>query len=106
MAKHVDSGKGILIALALLSAFLFLHAFEVIPIEKVGNDVARWISLVTFAISANVFGKDGLAIWCGGCAALAVTLNPIYPLTLDPNAFLVAKIVGGTFAGAAVIRNW
>ncbi len=106
MAKNASSSKGILIALALLSAFLFLHAFGVIPIEKVGNDVARWISLVTFAISAIVFAKDGLAIWCGGCAALAVTLNPIYPLTLDPNAFFIAKIIGGAFAGATVVRNW
>ncbi|MSR40549.1 MAG: hypothetical protein EXS10_01410 [Phycisphaerales bacterium] len=105
MAKNAGSSKGILIALAILSAFLFLHTFGVIPIETDGGP-ERWISLVTFAIAAIVFGKDGLTIWCGGCAALAVTLNPIYPLTLDYNTFFIAKVIGGAFAGAAVIRNW
>ena len=106
MAKNAGSSKGILIALALLSAFLFLHAFGVIPVEKVGNDVARWISLVTFGVAALIYAKDGLAVWCGCCAALAVALNPIYPLAMDGNAFMIARLIGGSLAGAAVIRNW
>jgi hypothetical protein len=65
------SGKTILISLALLSAFLFFQTFGMLP-TAVNDDIVRWASCATFAVAAVVFGKDGSAVWCGLCAALAV----------------------------------
>ena len=56
-------------------------------------------------MAAIVFGRDGSAVWCGLCAALAVVLNPVYPLDLG-SYFFSAKLFGGAIAGAAVVRNW
>ena len=98
------TGKTILIPLALLSAFLFFQSFQMLP-TAVTEDIVRWASCGVFLIAALVFGKDGAAVWCGLCAAMAVVLNPLYPLALGDLHF-GAKILGGSIAGAAVIRNW
>ena len=98
------AGKTILIPLALLSAFLFFQTFGMLP-TSVNDDIVRWASCATFLAAAVIFGKDGSAIWCGLCAAMAVVLNPRYPLGLG-DLFAGAKIVGGVIAGAAVVRNW
>lgn len=102
-AKGSTVGKPVLIPLAILSAFLFFHAFGAIP--QVEPVVALWASFVGLAIGAIMFGVAGLAVWCGLCAALAVVLNPIYPLPLGEYLF-AAKIVAACTAGAAVVRNW
>lgn len=98
------SGKMVLIPLALLSAFLFFQSFSMLP-TSVNNDIVRWVSSCAFLVAAIVFGRDGSAVWCGLCAALAVVLNPIYPLELGGH-LLTAKILGGVVAAAAVVRNW
>jgi hypothetical protein len=98
------SGKMVLIPLALLSAFLFFQSFSLLP-TAVNDDIVRWVSSSAFLLAAIVFGRDGSAVWCGLCAALAVVLNPLYPLDLGGH-LLTAKIVGGVVAGAAVVRNW
>jgi hypothetical protein len=105
-SKGGDSGSGkmVLIPLALLSAFLFFHAFSMLP-TAVNDDIVRWVSSSAFLVAAVVFGRDGSAVWCGLCAALAVVLNPIYPLDLGGH-MMTAKILGGVIAGAAVVRNW
>jgi hypothetical protein len=97
-------GKVILIPLALLSAFLFCQSFNLLP-TSVNDEIVRWASSCTFLVAAIVFGRDGSAVWCGLCAALAVVLNPVYPLDLG-SYFFSAKLFGGAIAGAAVVRNW
>ena len=98
------AGKTILIPLALLSAFLFFQTFGMLP-TAVSDEIVRWASCAVFAVAAVLFGTAGSAAWCGLCAALAVILNPIYPLALG-DLFSGAKILGGVIAGAAVVRNW
>lgn len=98
------SGKTILIPLALLSGFLFFQTFGMLP-TAVNDDIVRWASSAVFLVGAVVFGKDGSAVWCGLCAAMAVVLNPLYPLALG-DLLNGAKILGGVIAGAAVVRNW
>jgi hypothetical protein len=97
-------GKMVLIPLALLSAFLFFQSFSMLP-TAVNDDIVRWASCSTFLVAAIIFARDGAAVWCGLAAAMAVILNPIYPLDLGGSLF-AAKIVGGVIAGAAVVRNW
>ncbi|MEY2794826.1 MAG: hypothetical protein RIR10_542 [Planctomycetota bacterium] len=103
-SKGGGSGKAILIPLALLSAFLFFQTFGMLP-TSVNDEIVRWAGCATFLVAAVLFGKDGSAVWCGLCAAMAVVLNPLYPLGLG-DLFSGAKIVGGVIAGAAVVRNW
>jgi hypothetical protein len=97
-------GKATLVAMALLSVFLFLQALGMLP-PSVTNDVTRWAALGLFGFGALAFGAAGSAVWCGLCAAMAVILNPIYPLPLG-ELMTGAKILGGAIAGAAVIRCW
>ena len=97
-------GRVVLIPLALLCAFLFCQTFNLLP-TAVNDDIVRWASSCVFLVAAIVFGRDGSAAWCGLSAALAVVLNPVYPLDLG-SYFPAAKIVGGVVAGAAVVRNW
>ena len=97
-------GKASLLLLALLSALLLTHAFGVLPAE-VTDAIVRWSALAVFAVGALVFGANGSAFWCALCTAMAVVLNPIYPLPLG-EMLHGAKILGGCIAAAAVIRNW
>ena len=97
-------GKVVLIPLARLCAFLFCQTFSLLP-TSVNDDIVRWSSSCVFLIAAIVFGRDGSAAWCGLAAAMAVVLNPVYPLDLG-SYFTAAKIVGGVIAGASVVRNW
>jgi len=97
-------GKLALLPIALLGALLLLQAFGALP-QQVTNEVVRWASLLGFAYAAVMFAGAGSAAWCGLCAAMAVVLNPIYPLPLGE--FLnAAKILGGALAAAAVVRHW
>lgn len=98
------SDRAILIPLALLSAFLFFQAFGMLP-TSVTDDIVRWAGCAVFLVAAAIFAKGGTAVWCGLCAAMAVVLNPLYPLDLG-GVFFGAKILGGAIAGAAVVRNW
>lgn len=97
-------GKPVLIPLALLSAFLYFHAFALLP-EAITPEVALWASAIGFALGAVMFGMAGAALWCGLCAAMAIVLNPVLPLPLGESMF-AAEIVGGSIAGASVVRNW
>ena len=97
-------GKASLILLALLSALLLLQSFGVLPAE-VSDNITRWAALGGFGFGALVFGAGSAAFWCALCTAMAVILNPIYPLPLG-ELLHGAKIVGGCIAAAAVIRNW
>ncbi|MFM1822326.1 MAG: hypothetical protein RI967_592 [Planctomycetota bacterium] len=99
------SNRTTLIPLALLSAFLFCQTFGALP-TAVDDEIARWAGSAVFLVAAVVFGRDQQALWCGASAALAVALNPLYPLELGGDGFTVAKILGGAVAGAAVVRNW
>ncbi|MEY5032450.1 MAG: hypothetical protein RL354_1481 [Planctomycetota bacterium] len=105
-ASHATSnpGKATLLLLALLSALLLTHAFGVLP-TAVNEMVVRWSALAVFALGALVFGANGSAFWCALCTAMAVVLNPVYPLPLG-EMLHGAKIMGGCIAAAAVIRNW
>ncbi|MFM2164008.1 MAG: hypothetical protein RL325_445 [Planctomycetota bacterium] len=97
-------GKLALLPIALLSALLFLQALGMLP-PQVTNEVTRWASMLGFGYAAVVFAGAGAAAWCGLCAAMAVALNPLYPLPLGE--FLhAAKILGGAIAAAAVVRSW
>ncbi|MFZ9913896.1 MAG: hypothetical protein ACO3IB_00970 [Phycisphaerales bacterium] len=102
-SKGSSVSKAVLIPLAVLSAFLLFHAFGAIP--QVEPIVALWAASVGFALGSIMFGVAGSPLWCGLSAALAVVLNPIYPLPLG-EYLTAAKIVGGVVAGAAVVRNW
>ena len=108
MAKQSGGGGGIgkaaLIPLALLSAFLLCQALHVLP-TTVKDEITRWVACGLFAFGAIMFAGAGSAIWCGLCAAMAVVLNPVYPLPLG-ELFHGAKILGGVIAGAAVVRGW
>jgi len=97
-------GKAVLVPLAILSAFLFFDAFKLLP-EQLTPEIALWAAFAGFAVGAIMFGVAGAAVWCALCAALAVVLNPVYPLPLGEYLF-AAKIVGGCVAGASVVRNW
>lgn len=97
-------GKVVLIPLALLSAFLFFQSFAMLP-TSVNDDIVRWAGSGVFLVAAIVFGRDGSAVWCGLAAAMAVVLNPVYPLELGGH-FFTAKIVGGVVSAASVIRLW
>jgi hypothetical protein len=103
-SKAASTNKGVLIPLALLCAFLFCQTFGLLP-TTVNDEIVRWASCAVFVVSAVLFGASGSAVWCGLCAALAVVLNPLYPLALG-DLFSGAKIVAGVVAGAAVVRNW
>ncbi len=94
-----------LVPLARLSAFLFCQTFGALP-TAVNDEIVRWAACAVFLAAAAVFGRDQKAIWCGTCAAMAVALNPVYPLEFGSQAFTGAKILGGAVAGAAVVRNW
>jgi len=97
-------GKLALLPIALLCALLFLQALGALP-KQVTDEATQWASALGFGYAAILFGGVGSAAWCGLCAAMAVVLNPIYPLPLGD--FLHgAKIIGGCIAGAAVVRNW
>ncbi len=99
------SNRTVLVPLALLSAFLFCQTFGVLP-TAVNDEIVRWAASAVFLVAAVLFGRDQKALWCGAAAALAVVLNPIYPLDLGADAFTGAKVLGGAVAGAAVVRNW
>ena len=108
MASKGTSGggasKAALVPIALLSALLFLQALGALP-PTVTDEITRWAATGLFCFAALVFGGAGSAAWCGLCAAMAVILNPLYPLPLG-DLLHGAKILGGAIAGAAVVRHW
>ena len=97
-------GKATLIPIALLSALLLLQALGMLP-TTVTDEITRWAATGLFVFGAVALGSAGSAVWCGLCAAMAVVLNPLYPLPLG-DLLQGAKILGGGIAGAAVVRNW
>ena len=72
---------------------------------EVSDNITRWAALGGFGFGALVFGAGSAAFWCALCTAMAVILNPIYPLPLG-ELLHGAKILGGCIAAATVIRNW
>ena len=108
MATKGKSSGGVskpaLIAFALLSVFLFVQALGGLP-PGVNDEITRWVASSLFVLGALVFGAGGSALWCGLCTAMAVILNPLYPLPLG-DLLHGAKILGGAIAGAAVVRHW
>jgi len=93
-----------LVPVLLLAAFLLTHAFGMLP-ASIGNDAARWTAMIGFGYATVLFGLAGSAFWCALCAAMAVALNPVYPLPLG-ELLRGARILGGCIAAAAVIRSW
>ncbi len=97
-------GRMVLVPLALLCVFLLVDRTGAMP-AAVTEEIVRWSATGAFALCAVMFAASRAAIWCGLCAAMAVVLNPLYPLPLG-DLMASAKMLGAVIAGAAVVRHW
>jgi len=50
--------------------------------------------------------RDGAATWCGLLAAVAVTINPLWPMAIPAEYTNHVLAAAAAITGATVIRKW
>jgi ABC-type uncharacterized transport system permease subunit len=99
--------KIILVLLTLATALL---AGQIVMAERLSDPTVlasvKWSAFGLLTIGAVAMARDGAAVWCGLLAAVAVMINPLWPMAIPSEYANHVLAASAAITGATVIRKW
>ncbi len=101
------SVKVLLIIVGAMGALLFARAAKFGPMESEPLSVIiAWAISIAALISAVWLAKLKFAAWAAIFGAMAIVMNVVAPIDLQPNWIVPMNITCGVLCAACVVRNW
>jgi len=98
------------IVLVLLTLATALLAGQIVMAERLSDPTVlaavKWTAFGLLAIGAIAMARDGAAAWCGLLSAVAVMVNPLWPMAIPADYANHALAASAAITGATVIRKW
>jgi len=98
------------IVLVLLTFATVLLAGQIIMAERLSDPsmlaAVKWSAFGLLVVGAIAMARDGSATWCGLLAAVAVMINPLWPLSIPAEYGNHVLATAAAITGASVIRKW
>jgi ABC-type uncharacterized transport system permease subunit len=98
------------IVLVLLTLATALLAGQIVLADRLSDptvlSAVKWTAFGLLTVGAVAMARDGAATWCGLLAAVAVTINPLWPMAIPAEYTNHVLAAAAAITGATVIRKW